>query len=80
MSIDKFKRMLKVLYTEHINLNDYYFLVHFIQLKLASKKEFATNYKSKLQRVLSTGFDELYGRDFCGSESEKDSEITFIID
>lgn len=45
MSIEKFKRILKVLIAEHIFQNDDTFFLHNIPLDLCTKKEFDKKYK-----------------------------------
>jgi hypothetical protein len=38
MSVEKFKRILKILLIEHIYEKDDYFYIHLVDLKLCSKK------------------------------------------
>ena len=59
MSVEKFKRILKVLIAEHVYQNDDYFFVHNVQLGLYSKKEYAKIHE-KLLKEVTQGFDEFH--------------------
>ena len=72
MSVDKFRRMLKVLIAEHIyhNLDLYY--LHNIPFKLCSKKEFNSKYKGLILEQLQK--DPIFV-DWTSYEKQKHSEV-----
>lgn len=80
MSIDKFKRMLKALVSEHVFKNDEYFFVHFVPLRLCSKREFENEYKKRLETVLAVGFDEFFGQGLFPTTEAKDEEIRYVVE
>lgn len=59
MSVEKFRRILKVLIAEHIYQNQDYFFVHNVPVGLCSKKEF-TLLTDKLEKCIRTGFEEFH--------------------
>lgn len=46
MSVDKFRRMLKVLVAEHVFSNDDFFFLYLADFKVCGKKEFSTKYQT----------------------------------
>ena len=67
MSMDKFKLMLKTLLSENFYLNRRSFFIHFIQLKLFSKKEFR-EIEGDLKRLIHKGMHEYNLKNFENQE------------
>lgn len=80
MSIEKFKRMLKMLVSEHIFKEEDTFFLHFVPLKLCSKSEFQSVYKPRIERVLRTGFEEFHGAGvWAGEEKAQQEHIDWVV-
>lgn len=58
MSVDKFRRMLKVLIAEHIYDNEAMSVLHNTPLKLCSKKEYNTYFKPLLRSQLALALED----------------------
>ena len=56
MSVDKFKRILKVLISEHIFSNTDHFFLHNVNLRLCSKKEFEVNFRKTITDEMVSGY------------------------
>lgn len=57
-------------------------MVHFVPLRLCSKKEFEKNFKPRLENALSAGYDEFFTGMYRGSEGEEEKKksINFVVD
>jgi hypothetical protein len=72
MSVDKFKRTLKVLISEHLfSIDDYYFL-HKLHVPLCSKKEFVQIYIPELTLLMNQNFNDL-------NQQERKTNIDFAL-
>ena len=74
MSVDKFKRIVKVLIAEHVYQNELLFFVHNTPIGLLSKKQY-DKVHPKLVSELNLGFEEFFPSVL---NDDKQSEINSI--
>ena len=51
-------------------MDDFFFL-HSIPLTLCSKKEFESQYRSRIEKVISSGFDEYFNLNFESNDERQ---------
>lgn len=72
MSIEKFKRILKIILAEHIYRDQDFFFIHSAGVRLCSKKEFHDVIRPKIENELEKGIEEVYGPNHFESGQSKE--------